>query len=678
MITFEYLIAVSTGDIDTAKKKLTDLEKVGGNTTKKLEDGFKKVAQAQKENVGQLGAIAGTGKTALLALGKSFTSVGGSIKAVGAAIKANPILLLTTIVTEIVMAIVDFIKNLKFTIDIMDLLAGAIDYAIGLLKSLGDWLGITSFAEEDAAAAAIKSAEDRKAVNDTLYNSLIGDMEREISLMKAQGASIEDIEQKELELARTKAATAKAALKESEAALEMQIKLNKTLGISTADQVKQLEDLKNAAKDAQNALSITESSISKAVDERTVKADTDRKAEADKQRAANKAAGDRRKAAEEKRKAEEKAFAAERLRVERQIQDLSTAAIIDKNERELEQNRIKYERLIADTITNEKLLDAEKTALTDILRAEQKVKDEELKTTKINEDIAAETKRLNTIKDLELELATQRFAAVKDLEIDAEKLAIEQQLARITERAAAEEQLALEKQASDLEKLRQQLETNAITEEEFALRKILLAESTENQIDGIRKAAAAQQLDRVTKNAAKEKAIEQAKTDAIKGISTQLLDSISANLKEGSKTAKGIAVAQATYSTIESAIAAYKSVVGVPVVGPVLAVGAAAAATAFGVASVRKILSTSEGGGSPPDGPAPPEVTNIQAATQNITGQGAPQLNLFGQAGETGGDSTQFESTQGNGQPILRAVVSWTDIDAVANSDGNLRSEMQL
>jgi len=55
---------------------------------------------------------------------------------------------------------------------------------------------------------------------------------------------------------------------------------------------------------------------------------------------------------------------------------------------------------------------------------------------------------------------------------------------------------------------------------------------------------------------------------------------------------KAAAMAEATYNTYDAAVAAYKSVVGIPIVGPVLAVAAATAATAAGLANVARIKAT--------------------------------------------------------------------------------------
>lgn len=60
---------------------------------------------------------------------------------------------------------------------------------------------------------------------------------------------------------------------------------------------------------------------------------------------------------------------------------------------------------------------------------------------------------------------------------------------------------------------------------------------------------------------------------------------------------KAFAIAETAVNTYNSAVSAYKAMVGIPYIGPALAVAAAASAVAFGYANIRKIASTSPGGG---------------------------------------------------------------------------------
>lgn len=63
------------------------------------------------------------------------------------------------------------------------------------------------------------------------------------------------------------------------------------------------------------------------------------------------------------------------------------------------------------------------------------------------------------------------------------------------------------------------------------------------------------------------------------------------------KLYKTFAVAETAIATYQAATEAYKSMVGIPIVGPGLAVAAAAAATAFGLARINAINSQTPGGG---------------------------------------------------------------------------------
>lgn len=65
-------------------------------------------------------------------------------------------------------------------------------------------------------------------------------------------------------------------------------------------------------------------------------------------------------------------------------------------------------------------------------------------------------------------------------------------------------------------------------------------------------------------------------------------------MEEGSKEQKDFAIMETTISTLTGAIDAYKSMAGIPYVGPVLGAIAAAAVTAAGVANIAKIKSTTK------------------------------------------------------------------------------------
>lgn len=150
-------------------------------------------------------------------------------------------------------------------------------------------------------------------------------------------------------------------------------------------------------------------------------------------------------------------------------------------------------------------------------------------------------------------------------------------------------------------------------------------------------------------------------------MATKAALNIAGNLvDEGSAAAKAIAVAQTGIDTYQSATAAYKAIVGIPVVGPVLAPIAAAAAIAAGLMSVRKILSTeipkmgdgSGGGGASASAPS------IEAPT--VTGFSAPDINIGGGMNPT----SQIAGTlaAASGKPVKAYVVS-TDMSSAQALD---------
>lgn len=94
--------------------------------------------------------------------------------------------------------------------------------------------------------------------------------------------------------------------------------------------------------------------------------------------------------------------------------------------------------------------------------------------------------------------------------------------------------------------------------------------------------------------------VEEEKTQTLKdqalkgtlGVATSVFGALSALAEEGSEDAKALAIAGGLIATFQAAIEAYKSTVGIPIVGPVLAPIAAGAATAFGFANISKIRAT--------------------------------------------------------------------------------------
>ena len=155
---------------------------------------------------------------------------------------------------------------------------------------------------------------------------------------------------------------------------------------------------------------------------------------------------------------------------------------------------------------------------------------------------------------------------------------------------------------------------------------------------------------------------------------------IVANLvDEQSVAGKAIAVALTLIDTYQSATAAYKAVVGIPVVGPTLAPIAAAAAIAAGLASVKKIVSTkvpsakgsgqaagaSSGGASTPAFSQPTIAAPQIGATANQQGQ---------LAGIVAG---ALDRNNSEGRPI-RAYVVGNDVTTEQQLQRRIRTAARL
>lgn len=84
-------------------------------------------------------------------------------------------------------------------------------------------------------------------------------------------------------------------------------------------------------------------------------------------------------------------------------------------------------------------------------------------------------------------------------------------------------------------------------------------------------------------------------------------------MEEGSEEQKAFSIMEATISTLVGAIDAYKSMSGIPYVGPILGAAAAAAVTLTGIATIAKIKSTTK---------------DSSSATPSVAAPNAPQLSM--------------------------------------------------
>jgi hypothetical protein len=481
----------------------------------------------------------------------SLKQLGSTFVTLGKTLLTNPLFLIGAVIAAVAIAVFKLADKLGFLEKITKSVGQAMDALWQIAKRVLSI--IPAFRDAFATDDLIKDSDKRVAQLKKEETAIGSKYDFEIAKLKAAGEDTTDAEREKRKAIMMTIAAQNDALRslvQTGKATEEQIK------VWNANQ-QQLTKLKQEAEIAEIA------AVKKANDE-LKKLDEDRSKAAI---AAAKAAADA-----------AKKFAQDRLNFERQLRDLEIAAIENDLQRELAVTNEKYARLIADTLTNENLLQTEKDAL--ILAFEQE-----------RERIKGEALERERLKDL---------AAID--EANAIKLKKEEDF-----------QAAFLKMKAD-----QAAEEKRISEEKLATEQLI--------------------------------------ADTQEAIALNAINAISANLEEGSKAAKGIAAAQAGYDAIRGAQAAFASTAANPVsiAFPAAPFIAAATALAFGVANVRKILSSpsttssapSGGGGAPrPSAPS--------------SGASTPSFSLFGQSN----DANTVSDTKSQEQSMtVKAVVSETDI----------------
>jgi hypothetical protein len=172
---------------------------------------------------------------------------------------------------------------------------------------------------------------------------------------------------------------------------------------------------------------------------------------------------------------------------------------------------------------------------------------------------------------IQTELQNKLFALNQELIAqEEERLAAEAEARLALEEGLAEEQkLKDEAAAADAQRRKEELEAELATAEAIKQAKLDIAKSS---------------------------------LDALAALNQAFTGESEEQQKKGFERSKKIQTAQALISTYESAVQAFKSLAGIPVVGPGLGAAAAAAATAAGLANVKQIQSqqyqsASAGGG---------------------------------------------------------------------------------
>jgi hypothetical protein len=447
---------------------------------------------------------------------KMLGTLGSAFVKLGVQILMNPLFLLVVTIIAIVAAVGFFLDKIGVLGVVLDFIMIPINAVIDALKWLGDALGLTSFAEDEAAAQAKKNSEatlaEIKAETEArdrsferrkkVYTDADDAMGRQIKLMKAQGKDTTSLER-----ARLKAAISyQAGLVNETYAIQQQLKAKNELTVAelrasalqTGDYTAWNKFEKEmAATMAANAKANAAANTARlnsindlAVFEQELI--NDKKKAADDE--AKEAAKNREKANNDS-KAANATNAADRLAAARKIRDGEIAIMAEGLAKEEAIIQEKFKREREDIASNTKLKTKEKTTLTDQANKEEEaqleakriaIKDAEKKNLIAVESELAQLRLDAMAEGAEKELILQnekyqklRDAANADTRLTQEQLKekldlyntmqIQEETARMKDKVKAASDLLTELTTTEEEKRIAEIEAKYLKDQELAM-----------------------------------------------------------------------------------------------------------------------------------------------------------------------------------------------------------------
>jgi hypothetical protein len=291
------------------------------------------------------GKLKGLG-SAVLSLGKAFMSVGASLL-------VNPIFLIAAAIVAIVVIIGVLLNKLGLLKPILNAIGKAFEFVMSVIdavvqsiKDFLDWLGLTSFAAEEAAERQAAAQEKVAKAFEDKRNKVVSAYDHEIALAQIAGESTVDLERKkQLAIIETSRAQYRA--------LEAQRDALKAAGVLTAEQSKSINDqmkvLREGIEGARKQIELInakEVADNKKKNEEVIKSDRE---------------------SYKKRIEEQKKYNQDRLTALRLTRDLELELLEDGIDKDLKLNKERYKRLIEDTRASETLNAAEKQKIVEEL-----------------------------------------------------------------------------------------------------------------------------------------------------------------------------------------------------------------------------------------------------------------------------------------------------------------------
>ena len=609
------------------------------------------------------------GAASKISFGSAMTSIkqfGTTIIQLGKAILMNPLFLLAAVVAAIAYGIYKLLDALGVIKVIFEAVGAAIGWVVQQLKNFLDFLGLTNYAEQDAAEASAKAAEKRAAAYENASKRIVQSLDQEIRMAELVGKNTTDLEREKLlrvnegskldedaARKRLKAERKKGDMTHSELVdLRDALEEKKLIRRQNIDNIRyfdaqQIQDGKDKAiRDTQAILSLNADTVKGQIKQLKFERDlalknedltfferialrTEFNANVAKIEAADRA----------ERFATYKAYRDNRTSAERKIQDIELELLEEGIDKELKANKFRFDRLIEDTKRDESINQKERNRLIDLfgkqrIDAEAKIQEEikAAKTKKEEDDKLKEATTLQGLTDFYLKKDSLERSLIKDE----------------TERLEAERTAAFESKIA-------QLEADGLLTKEISTR---LAQDLADDLIAIDKDAAAKKeeiakQERITNtaNATHKFQVASQALGALGDLASAFAKDDEAGAKKAFKINKAVGISQAVIST-GLAITAALTAGGNPVK---LATGTqfveAGIAAATGAASIATIAKTQfqGGGGNAPSGPSG------SGGGGGAQAQQTPNIEMFGQANNL---NTFFQpGGQEQGQ-TLQAVIS--------------------
>ena len=542
----------------------------------------------------------------------------------GATLLANPIFLIGAAIAGIIAIVVALMSKLGLLKPVLKAIGSffsaigdAIDVVIQSIKDFLDWLGLTSFAEEEAAEASVKAQEKRADAYKEAADKRVAAIDQEIRMAQLEGKNTYYLE---LEKQRLIKATAFEYAKSLSARIKLMVQ-------SGDYDKKEVQDLQAKLKEQRALINTSGNEISYIKKKHQVE-------DKQKEDEAHKKSIEAGKEANKKRIEAQKEYAKNRIEVARMIEDANIALMQDGEAKEIATINLKYKRAIEETEKNEKYLASERAVIVkqladqqaqelDKIEADKKAKED----ARIQESILKEQETYNEF----LARYEAQQTAIEDAQLTAEERevnAVRDKYFTLLEEA--------KKYGEDTKSIEEQIaKETADIQKKYALQSI---EQAKNKRDALLNFA----------------------TDVNEGVK-QLGNIFINDQKKLEKFQKASALVQIAIDTAK----AISSLVAMSQANPLNAVtggGAGIAQYASGivqiltnVAKAKALLSNPSASASGGDG---------GSASPTSSSSVTPTVQMFGQ----GNNANNLTSQQTGGQQIqIQAVVSETEITATQN-----------